>query len=235
MDLPNRGGDDGLTPDRIGLVYDRLDVLSDRLRLAGFHVDDRQKLDVRYLLLDLAVRGELPGTVRRVARCLGPVLCRTPAEQDLFPSLLASLIADLPADSTPQGDESGEAGEVGDVSQPAVSTWAVVRYIALQLLMALPFVSIPFIAFWILTGSPIPPDPGPLPPAGGAKPTATVPWRVSLWPGVSRSAVGTAFVIGLPLVTWFVARRRRRSRADRDGLALNSAPRRWPPRNSNRS
>jgi len=96
------GSEEGrLSPERLGLIYDRLDDLAGALEQAGFHIAAELKVDARRLLLDMAVRGELPDSLPALARYLGPVFSRTPAEQDRFPSILASWAAGLEAYEVP--------------------------------------------------------------------------------------------------------------------------------------
>ncbi|MFO0953797.1 MAG: hypothetical protein U0835_22100 [Isosphaeraceae bacterium] len=68
----------------IDRLAEELPDFLDDLRSAGYVIGVDQYVAAGDLLLSLAARGALPDDPRRLATLLGPVVCKTPAEQDEF-------------------------------------------------------------------------------------------------------------------------------------------------------
>jgi predicted double-glycine peptidase/tetratricopeptide (TPR) repeat protein len=215
----------GLRDSRIGPFYDRIDSLARALERSGFHVAAEQEADAARLLLDVAGRGELrwsSRSLRDLALLLGPVFCRTPDEQERFPAILEGWVATLsPAkgrafapDSLPiSPDRSSDAFPWSSRLSALLLGFGRSRLLPLSLLMGCVALTALAFAFWKYR----PWGPSSL----GVGPVNELPPSpaVNGIEGRALQLLGFALVVGIPLATFLVARRRAR----RDGFELRAA------------
>jgi hypothetical protein len=85
----------------------------DELRLAGYTVGIEQYVAAEDLLLALAARGALPDDPRRLVTLLGPIVCKTPTEQEDFRARFRRWIScDEPPPATAAGGLKQELTEL---------------------------------------------------------------------------------------------------------------------------
>ena len=155
-------------------------------------------------MLELAVRSELPGSLGAVARIVGPIFCRTPDEQDRFPAILASWVSVVdPAVSTAAASNARTVGE----EKTGLDIITIVRLLARRLWPGLAACVLIFVGIWawVKRGQPQEVNATPQPAT-----TETGPALSS----TAVLAIGLASMLGLPLLTWLLLRRRNETDGD---------------------